>query len=85
MSFLVKKGSSFIFGNAGISREMHESDYVRTLCTACIDKHTEEEVYVDLHLTLPQLKELTLACTAVLSEFVLWKEDSSFFRYEVDQ
>lgn len=75
MSFLVKKASAFIFGSAGVDPEMQESGYVRTLCTACIDRHSEEEVYVDLHLTLPQLKELTLSCTAALSEFVSWNED----------
>lgn len=82
MSFSVKKGSQFIFGRAVVDREMRESGYVRTLCTACIDRHTEEEAYVDLHMTLPQLKQLTLACTAALSDFVLWKDDGSSFYQE---
>jgi hypothetical protein len=66
MSFLVKQKSAMLFGNAGVDSEMQEAGYMRTLCTACIDKETGEDHFIDLHITRDHLHQLIRGAAAAL-------------------
>ena len=78
MSYLVKQNSSILFGSSGVNAEMKEQGYIRTLCTACRDKNTGEECFVDLHLTLSQINKLALASASVVFN-ELGTDQSSFW------
>ena len=71
MSFIAKKDTNFLFGNAGVKDGLDEQGYIGTLCLSCTVKRDKEtkDTCVDLHVTREQLNSLRNAIDCALRNY----------------